>query len=296
MNYIMFKQAYDLYFSRESIKVSKELHKNMVDLKNQMNRQRIDFKQPKGHSINITSYWLLGFIEGDGYFSVSQQNYSPRFGIGQTSQEIGVLEAIQKYLLGLPGKYIVKRTNTNLVKLETYGSTKDRAQKPMSNLIVNQTDFLSNVLLPFFDNLIWLSKKEKDYQDWKLVLNIIKQGKHFTVEGKQLISLIIKGMNNYRLSSNLISLEEGSPSSMDIKERALILLSSPSNYELQPDGKILIKSSGTYLKGRGNIGVKILDDKGRTIYNFDSIKDCALFFNVHSRTINRRLDNGSFRV
>ena len=80
---------------------------------------------------------------------------------------------------------------------------------------------------------------------------------------------------------------------MSIEERALKLLSSPSNYEVQPDGKILIKSLGTCFKGRGKIGVKVLDEKGE-LYNFNSIKDCALFFNVHSRTINRRLDSGSF--
>jgi len=97
---------------------------------------------------------LLGFIEGDGYFSINQQSYSLKFGIGQTSQEIGVLEAIQEFLLGLPGKYSIKRNNTNLVKLDTYNSAKGRDHKPMVYITVNQTDFLTNVLIPFFDNLI----------------------------------------------------------------------------------------------------------------------------------------------
>lgn len=294
LNYIIFRQAYDLYFNRESIKVSTELQKIMIDLKNQMNKNRIDFNQPKGHSIHITHYWLLGFIEGDGYFSFNRQDYSLKFGIGQTSQEIDVLEAIQKFLLGLPGKYLIKRNNTNLVKLGTYNSAKGREGKPMTFITINQTDFLINVLIPFFENLIWLSKKEKDYQDWKLILNIIKQGKHFTAEGKELISLITNGMNNNRLSTNLASIGKESSSMMDIKERALNLLSSPSNYEVQPDGRILIKSLGTNLKGRGNVGIEVLDEKGELIYHFSSIKDCALFFNVHSRTINRRLNNGSY--
>ncbi len=56
LNYIMLRQAYDLYFNRESIKVSMELRKKMIDLKNQMNKKRIDFNQTKGHSINITRY------------------------------------------------------------------------------------------------------------------------------------------------------------------------------------------------------------------------------------------------
>jgi len=56
LNYIVFRQAYDLYFNRESIKVSMELRKIIIDLKNQMNTNRTDFNQPEGHSIHITRY------------------------------------------------------------------------------------------------------------------------------------------------------------------------------------------------------------------------------------------------
>lgn len=100
-------------------------------------------------------------------------------------------------------------------------------------------------------------------------------------------------MNNKRLSTNLAH-EDSSFNS--INERVLKLLSSPSNYELQPNGKILIKSLGIHLKGRGNVGVNVLDETGEMVafYNFNSIKECALFFNVHSRTINRKLEKGSF--
>lgn len=35
--------------------------------------------------------------------------YSLKFGIGQTYTELAVLEAIQKFLYKLPGKYIVKK-------------------------------------------------------------------------------------------------------------------------------------------------------------------------------------------
>lgn len=98
-------------------------------------------------------------------------------------------------------------------------------------------------------------------------------------------------MNKYRLSTSITPVKDASQ--VDVKERALKLLSSPSNYEVQADGKIKIKSLGTYLKGRGNVGVNVLDVKGEIVFKFNSIKDCALFFNVHTRTINRRLENGS---
>ena len=48
------------------------------------------------------------------------------------------------------------------------------------------------------------------------------------------------------------------------------------------------------LKIKKTKSVIVLDEKGKTIYSFDSVQECALFFNVHSRTINRRLSQGSF--
>lgn len=56
LNYIVFRKAYDLYFNRVSIKVSLELREILIELKGQMNRSRIDFNQPKGHSISISRY------------------------------------------------------------------------------------------------------------------------------------------------------------------------------------------------------------------------------------------------
>ena len=42
---------------------------------------------------------------------------------------------------------------------------------------------------------------------------------------------------------------------------------------LQPDGKILIKSTGTYR--RGNIAVNVFNLNGKLVFN--SIKECAFF-------------------
>jgi hypothetical protein len=52
----MFRKAYDLYFNRGVIKVSPELKETVKELKDKMNKNRIDFNQPEGHYINITPY------------------------------------------------------------------------------------------------------------------------------------------------------------------------------------------------------------------------------------------------
>ena len=44
------------------------------------------------------------------------------------------------------------------------------------------------------------------------------------------------------------------------------------------------------LKRKRKCSYKSLDDSGELVYSFDSIKDCS--FNVHSRTIIRRVEKG----
>jgi hypothetical protein len=75
------------------------------------------------------------------------------FGLVLTAGEIKVLEAIQKYLLGLPGKYSKTRIDTNVVSIITDSKAKDANSKPMAKLSSYKTDYLSNVLIPFLDNL-----------------------------------------------------------------------------------------------------------------------------------------------
>jgi len=93
LNYLAFKEGYLLYFNnktnqslilgstsgalgeatdRVGAKVDKSLLFNkLIELKNSMNSQRTNFELPDTHKIIITPYWLLGFIEGDGSFSIS---------------------------------------------------------------------------------------------------------------------------------------------------------------------------------------------------------------------------------
>ena len=76
------------------------------------------------------------------------------------------MEKIKDFLLNLPGIYSVKRKNSDPVGSETYNQAKGRNHNSMIQLLVNQRDFFfTNVLMPFLDELTWLSKKEKDYED-----------------------------------------------------------------------------------------------------------------------------------
>lgn len=43
------------------------------------NTKRTNFTMPIGHKISITPYWFLGFIEGEGSFSISKSAVKNRF-------------------------------------------------------------------------------------------------------------------------------------------------------------------------------------------------------------------------
>jgi hypothetical protein len=47
-----------------------------------MNDKRLSFVLPPNHIINITPYWLLGFIEGEALFHIRKKTFVLTFGIG----------------------------------------------------------------------------------------------------------------------------------------------------------------------------------------------------------------------
>jgi hypothetical protein len=277
-------------------KKEKNINIDLVDsilkLKNSMNKKRNSVEQPDNHKIIITPYWLLGFVEGEGYFclkkSIKGQFTGLELGLGQTESEYLVLKAVKDFLLILPGSYELKRIDSNPVRHTLQNKAKNIKSKPMTYITINDFNYIKNILVPFFDNLTWLSKKEQDYKDWKIILSFISEGKHFTDEGQALISFINQRMNTRRLSTN-------SPFifSDKIEIRIQNLLEAASNNEIHDNGKIFIISQGKYLKGRGNVRLVIYNFEDILINSFNSIKNCAQFFQVSQRTIIRRLDSGN---
>lgn len=56
LNYILFKQGFELYTKRGTSVVTEELTQTLLELKAQMNKKRVNFEQPAGHLIKITPY------------------------------------------------------------------------------------------------------------------------------------------------------------------------------------------------------------------------------------------------
>ncbi len=320
LNFSVFKECSILYYNHYipskgwnlSLTERSLLLNKIRELKKTMNTLRTNFILPESHKILITPYWLLGFVEGDGSFSVSTYDSFPlRFNIVQSITEKNVLEAIKLFLLDMLVNYKKKTIKGNPVQIiEEKESNRSQNRKLKLNLNINDHFILSKILVPFFDNLRFLTKKELDFKDWKNILELKTQGWHLSKEGANLIMEISKNMNNYRLSTYNLANDptlnnketELKPvlnfEHLDIKNKILLekvnyLLSRPSNFELTPNGKNFIKSEQKFFKGRGNVEIEVFDKKGVLINSFGNMESAANFFNVKKHIVKYRLDTGS---
>lgn len=116
---------------------------------------------PKDKQIRITPYWSLGFVEGEGsFYAVNKYKFRLEFSLSQSANDLALMEEIKIYFnlcsAGLPVNPKAKNSNTG-VSLSTY----KRESGSYVNLIISRTDFILDVLIPFFDAMTWHSEKSR---------------------------------------------------------------------------------------------------------------------------------------
>jgi hypothetical protein len=301
LNLLTFREAYLLYFDWGN-NCRAELVEEIEKLRLGMNSKRTDFTMPEGHRFNITPYWLLGFIEGDGSFSYKNLSKDANFSIIQKGNK-DLLMAIAEYLQSLlqcslnnkiaakPGSFSPELELLRIPLAKESFHTKNwvyiSEYNGLCNLSANNTFYLNIVIAPLLDNLTWRSKKYLDYCDWKLILALITKGLHYLPEGINLIEIISSQMNNYRLSTYLPQVQVTS-----YKKEVEELLELPSNYEIR-EGKLFILSLDRFRVDNEAVSIELLDVASlAVIKSFDSISDCAKYLNLARSTVNNRACKG----
>lgn len=297
LNFLIFREAYLLYFSwGNNCRV--ELVEKIEKLRLGMNSKRIDFTMPEEHKINITPYWFLGFIEGDGSFSYKNLSKDANFTIIQKGNKdllIAVAEYLQSLLQGSLKNKITEGSFSPELELLRISLAKESSKdwvyiseyNGLYNLSANNTFYLNVVIVPLFDNLTWRSKKYLDYCDWKLILAIITKGLHYLPEGVNLIEIISSQMNNYRLSTYLPQVQFTSYQK-EVEE----LLKLSSNYEIR-NGKLFILSLDKFRVDNEAVSIELLDVISfAVIKSFNSISDCAKYLKLARSTVNNRALKG----
>jgi len=277
------KKAFELYVSSKSkLPSTIEL---ISQIKIGMNSLRTEFTMPKSHQLRITPYWVLGFVEGEGSFSVQKNNNFPlTFSLTQKHNS-DLMKAIQDFFINL-GVSRIWRNHSHAVSISSDKRIRSSIED-INSLFISRVDYITNVLIPFFDSLTWHSKKEKDYKDWKTILELKKLGLHYVEEGVRVINLIFSQMNLNRLSSNKSRMSQAQKDALQLD--IVRLLGGPSNLEIKEDGRVFIKSLNKYYTGSGNIKVELLEKNGLVFNTFDSISECAKFLGLAPRTVTTRL-------
>jgi hypothetical protein len=184
----------------QEIEKRTKLVDSIMSLKNQMNRSRENFSLPLNH-IRITSFWLLGLIEGEGSFHLRRNNLTPSFSLSLTLTQKPVILKIISFLTNNLDEYSkFKAINSklfNIIEEKSKGNSKSQIK-----LVITQIDYLNNIFIPFLESLNFLSKKSLDFHDFKLLTTIIYQGKFLLPEIKKFIIRVSYSMNNNRLSTN----------------------------------------------------------------------------------------------
>lgn len=115
-----------------------------------MNRLRLDYSLPKDKVVNITPYWLLGFIEGEGCFSINKHNnYRLDFSLSQSSTNLELITSIKVYLENLPN---TEGNYTNAIGISEVRSNNPN-QKSATRIETTRIPFITNVLIPFLESL-----------------------------------------------------------------------------------------------------------------------------------------------
>lgn len=286
LNYRDFSKAFDLYLNSDR---GAETLKEILNIKNGMNRLRSDFTMPSDKEVRITPYWLLGFIEGEGSFSINKRNnFRLDFSLSQSSTNLELLQKIKIYLDNLSSEASTDGNYVGAIGISTARSNNPN-QLPSVRIETTRIPYITNIFIPFLESLTWRSKKQLDFQDWKNILLLKEQGHHFSKQGVKLIDLILSQMNNNRLSTS---------SSHPVVDRPLLLaeikllLLEPSNFELRNGRKWIISLNKYYNSSRTNICVIITDENGNNLHSFDSLADCAKFLGVDPSTVSKRINKG----
>lgn len=275
LNFLAFKQAFTIYMENNE---DRDTVKPIIDsIKDNMNKLRTDYGMPNNHQVLVTEGWLLGFTEGDGsfHYSISKEMFT--FSLGQKDNE-ALMYNIKDFLDSIA---IQQSSGTVDRKTVNIYSTKPG----FLSLVVKDLNFIESTIIPLFDKLTWHTKKELDYEDWKDIIELRKNGVHYLPEGEALIIRIARQMNKHRLSNS----DAPRIDRTLLKAEIYKLLSEPSNY-VSKNGKAWIISLNRFKLDTKAKAVQLVEmSSGNVLKIFKTQTDCADFFNISETAIRKRL-------
>ena len=166
------------------------LSKKPISADNQ--QERIDFAS-----------WVVGYVDGEGCFSVSIIRNStsrlgwqvfPEFVVTQGAKSLNTLEDLKKFFQC--GSIVENKR-------------KDNHKESLYKYCVRSNKDLQEIIIPFFNKYKLRTAKKKDFKLFVKILSIIEKGEHLKQKGLFKIASKIEKMNRqiqhkFQLSSETI--------------------------------------------------------------------------------------------
>jgi hypothetical protein len=145
--------------------------------------------------------WIVGFVDGEGCFSISiVKNATCRLG-WQVQHEFSVTQASSsRHALKLLAEHfgcgkIISNTRT------------DNHREPLLRFSVKRREDLSRIVVPFFEQHPLQTAKINDFRLFTQVLHLMESGEHLRARGLRDIALMTEQMNRKGRSRYLESSE-----------------------------------------------------------------------------------------
>ena len=149
--------------------------------------------------------WVVGFVDGEGCFSIGINRnllmktgwqVIPEFVVTQGEKSLPSLQSLQEFF-GCGNIFVNRRSDNHKEHLHRY--------------CVRSLNDLRTIIVPFFrENPLKTSKRE-DFEKFDQVLDLINQGKHLSKEGIAEIARIAETMNRRQPSRFLRFLRDYTP-------------------------------------------------------------------------------------
>jgi hypothetical protein len=161
--------------------------------------------------------WVIGFVDGEGCFSISivrqpdrtgRKGYetgyqvSPRFVVSQGVSSVHMLEELRGFF-GCGRIFINKRH--------------DNHRENMAQFIVHRREDLLETVIPFFRSHPLRTAKQSDFEKFAACVELVSRGRHLTPAGLLEIVEIAETMNRRKPRHELIRiLRDHTPEALDI--------------------------------------------------------------------------------
>lgn len=148
-----------------------------------------------------TTGWIIGYVDGEGCFSVSFVKNAttrsgwqifPEFVVTQGGKSKSSLEMIRDFF-GC-GKIFVNRRY-------------DNHREHIYRYCVRSQEELRKIIIPFFKQNPFRTAKKEDFKHFSFILRQMESKKHLTKRGMEMIARRIEKMNHKKTSRFLESLE-----------------------------------------------------------------------------------------